>query len=856
MASDELTLKIRAQTSEFVKAIKDIESKTKVIANQMSEIDKQLKMENVDRVQKLSEKIQALDKMLNLARNETDKYVKTLGLQKQALAEAEKEAAKKKDTLDKLEQEYKDGKISAEEYEKQQKNLTSEYESSQKTVEKVRNSVEMYSEKIKLAEQKSQTLAEQLKQTAEDFEKEKDAASKTGEEIEDLSEEVSDASNSLEDMAKNEEKVSEKTTDVGEEASSSGNKVKDFWEKVKQGVATDLVIKGLSKITGFFADIASKAWNAAKAVASFAKDYANGAVELAAAYQDAVGYSEQVYGKLAEESQKWVEDNSVRLRIYKGDLQRYVNEFGGLFNGFGYGEQQALEMSESLISLAADLRAATGKDINEVIKSLNSGFTSSTKSLQQFGVVTNEAAIKAKALEMGLVNIEHNDLAVEKATLKVTEANKKASTALWKYGEDSLEYQKAQIAITEAEQDLQDALGGTVLELDRTQRTSALLQIVMEDLSFLLGQSDKEADNYNSQLDTMHTIMQNLQEEIGERLLPVYNNFLDKVNEFLQSDAGKAVMDALADAVGILADKVLELLEDEQMTEWISNLKDNVPKVAEKIVEFAEKIGDLIPKVLDLADAALTFFGIGDGADAARARESFIRTKDEVQKFADQSEISLEQAVKAVEAYAKTTDTKSYEIYDDWDTYGPKIMDWYKDLATGADGAAEDYDTAMSKLPESTTENLDALTQKITSFTSSDELRARVRGWADDIVNAAKSAWDWLTKVEDKSSNNNIFNPNNSGYGESHAAGGPVRAGQMYRVNDDHGRRIETFVPAVDGYILNGQDTQRIINNSTNNSRTYGDVNVYVNSYGTDAAAIAEEIGAEVNRKLRMAGAW
>ena len=43
---------------------------------------------------------------------------------------------------------------------------------------------------------------------------------------------------------------------------------------------------------------------------------------------------------------------------------------------------------------------------------------------------------------------------------------------------------------------------------------------------------------------------------------------------------------------------------------------------------------------------------------------------------------------------------------------------------------------------------------------------------------------------------------------------------------------------------------------SGNSSVTYGDLNVYVNSYGADAASIADEIGAELNRKLRMAGGW
>ena len=672
---------------------------------------------------------------------------------------------------------------------------------------------------------------------------------------------LADLEKQLESAQREQDLANEKVKAFGTESEEAGKQASSLGDIIKGNVIASAITGGLSKVADFFASIAKKALDAAKAVANFAKEYANDAVELAAAYEDAVGYSEQVYGNLAETSQKWVQDNSVRLRIYKGDLQGYVNSFGAIFNGFGYGQQQALEMSESLISLAADLRAATGKDINEVIQSLTSGFTSSTKSLQQFGVVTNEAAIKAKALEMGLVNVEVNDLAVEKATLKVTEANKKASDALLKYGEGSLEYQKAQLAVTEAEQGFNDALGGTVLELDRTQRTSALLAIVMEDLSFLLGQSDKEANNYNSQLDTMHTITQNLQEEIGEQLLPVYSDFLEKVNEFLQSDAGKAVMDSLTESVGLLADKVLELLEDEQMTEWINNLKDELPKAAEKVVEFAEKVGDLIPKVLDLADAALKFFGIGDSAEAERARESFIRTKDEVKKFADQSGISLEEAVKAVTAYADTNDLKLSEVYEDWSDYEPKIANWYQQLATDADGTALDFDTAMAKLPESTQENLDEVANKITTFTSNDELRAKVRGWADGIISAAKSAWDAITNSDSARTAHEAQLSQSGSVGTwwgapSNAAGGHVSAGQLYQVNDDAGRRKEWFIPDQNGYILNGNQVDRMINSNNNNSRNFsGGIQIYVNSYGMDVNEVADELGAAFSNKIRMSGA-
>ena len=87
----------------------------------------------------------------------------------------------------------------------------------------------------------------------------------------------------------------------------------------------------------------------------------------------------------------------------------------------------------------------------------------------------------------------------------------------------------------------------------------------------------------------------------------------------------------------------------------------------------------------------------------------------------------------------------------------------------------------------------------------------------------------------------------------SNATGGPVSAGRMYRVNDDAGRRNEIFVPSVDGYILNGNQADRIVNN--NNSRNVGDVNIYVNSYGMNVAEVADELGAAFSAKMRMSGA-
>lgn len=61
--------------------------------------------------------------------------------------------------------------------------------------------------------------------------------------------------------------------------------------------------------------------------------------------------------------------------------------------------------------------------------------------------------------------------------------------------------------------------------------------------------------------------------------------------------------------------------------------------------------------------------------------------------------------------------------------------------------------------------------------------------------------------------------------------------------------------------VVGTESLMRMIQNAVSNVSketkiTYGDLNVYVTSYGTDAASIAGDIGAELNRKLRMAGTW
>ena len=169
----------------------------------------------------------------------------------------------------------------------------------------------------------------------------------------------------------------------------------------------------------------------------------------------------------------------------------------------------------------------------------------------------------------------------------------------------------------------------------------------------------------------------------------------------------------------------------------------------------------------------------------------------------------------------------------------------------------------------------DQIANAVMNFISTGQLESYIQWLTDNLPNLGQRIMEVAGKVADIV--NNIWNAiaafnqwkettrenittglENSGLfhnlpGQSQASGGPVSAGRMYQVNDDAGRRTEWFIPAQNGYILNGNQTDRIVNNSS--SQNFGSINIYVNSYGMSVAEVADELGTAFQNKLRMSGA-
>lgn len=552
---------------------------------------------------------------------------------------------------------------------------------------------------------------------------------------------------SLESASREQEIANARLKDFETNAGNAQISAEGFANYLEANLTTSAIIGGLRTIANWAKQIADYFLQAAKALGEFSKE----AVKSAAEYEDAIGYSETVFGAFSGQALDWAEWNSEALRINRKTLIQYMNTLGQVFHSQGIDEMQALKMTESLMSLAADIRAAMGKDTDDILPVMMRGFTTSVKNFRQFGVIMSDAEVKAYALAKGLAQVTVDEKQLSEATEYLNFAQEKAQRTLQQYTEDSDEFRTAEEALSEAEAAYNALLEENGVELDANSIITARFMLLLEKLSNIVGQNERESGLFNSQLALTKTKFTNLRDEIGMKLLPVFTDLLTKFNEFLDSDAGQEILGRIVAQFEEWSKTIKTMMDDGRLTQFLNDLIDELPQIANDISTLVNKMLELIPKVSELGS-------------------QFISGKNQVEEFR-----------------GKVREVLDLFNLSEWD---------------------------MLKYIVNPTGILSGGTSFFT-----------------------KGALGGLS---------NLF---------GRAQGGPVSAGQLLKVNDDAGHRTEMFIPSVPGTILNGNQTDKIINN-TNNSRTVGDVNVYITTASANASEIAEQIGAEVQKRLRMSGAY
>jgi hypothetical protein len=166
---------------------------------------------------------------------------------------------------------------------------------------------------------------------------------------------------------------------VGEIEKKSGGAAKALGDVAK--IASGFVVaQGLMKLPGLLSGFVS------------------GASDL----NESLSKVNTVFGANAKEIESWASTAAKNLGMSKGAALEAAGTFGNFLQAMGATTPAATAMSKSMVELATDLGSFNNADPTEVLLALRSGLSGEAEPLRKFGVALSEAAVKAKALELGI----------------------------------------------------------------------------------------------------------------------------------------------------------------------------------------------------------------------------------------------------------------------------------------------------------------------------------------------------------------------------------------------------------------------------------------------------------------------
>lgn len=227
------------------------------------------------------------------------------------------------------------------------------------------------------------------------------------------------------------------------------------------------------------------------------------AITDAAELEQSIGGVEAVFGDLAgtilDASKVAAENVGLSERAY----QQLAARLGGQLQTFGFSADEAVQKTQDLIVVGADLAATYGGTVAEAIEAISALLRGESNPIERYAIAINQTAINARAMELGLA----------------------ASTT----------------------------------QVDFHAKAVAALDLLYEQAARSQGQFAREAGTASGQQERLRAEFENMRAEIGMELLPIFTELMETgrdlipvFKEMASEAAGFAA--ELGNAVGFVKD--------------------------------------------------------------------------------------------------------------------------------------------------------------------------------------------------------------------------------------------------------------------------------------------------------------
>lgn len=133
-------------------------------------------------------------------------------------------------------------------------------------------------------------------------------------------------------------------------------------------------------------------------VAKFLKDSVTQASNFQAEFEGV----NQTFGKFATQVQDYAKTAAATAGMSEVEALRSAKSFGVFAKSAGLGGAEAAKFSTSMVQLAGDLGSFNDVPTSEALAAIQSGLLGQSEPLRRFGVLLDDATLKARAMEMGI----------------------------------------------------------------------------------------------------------------------------------------------------------------------------------------------------------------------------------------------------------------------------------------------------------------------------------------------------------------------------------------------------------------------------------------------------------------------
>lgn len=181
---------------------------------------------------------------------------------------------------------------------------------------------------------------------------------------------------------------------IGADSRKAQAELTRFQKKTKS-IAADIA-------KGFKERIGHKLFDGLLSAAAKVPSALGKAVDIASDLNEEISKSAVIFGGAAEEIRKFSQSSVEDLGLSEVAAMTATGQFGNLFKTMGLGEREVSSMSQAMTGLAADLGSFHNTTTEDAIFAIGAALRGESEPIRRYGVLLNEATLKAKAMEMGL----------------------------------------------------------------------------------------------------------------------------------------------------------------------------------------------------------------------------------------------------------------------------------------------------------------------------------------------------------------------------------------------------------------------------------------------------------------------